>query len=692
MKAPRRCATLLIPLLPLALLQAAHGGQPAAQPASGAARATAQPATGGVPAPAPAVAMAQPASPAAAAALGIDPELERTVARMARVGACYSASFSPDGLRVAFVSTLTGVPQVWTVAADGGWPEEVTALDDQVSAVEWSPDGRWLAFALAPGGGMNQQVYLVRPDGAELTRVTEGGKATNWLGGWSHDGRLLRIASNRAGPASMDPYTYELASGAFRRVAEGHGSGELADISRDGRWALVGRSPSRGDANLYLVELATGREALLTPHQPPGTFEGGELAPDGAAVYLAGNGDRDRIAFARVRLGSGGAGAGPAAAGPLEVLAARDDAELDELRITDDGRTAALLWNVAGRSELAFADLATLRQEPAPPLPGEIAGGLSFSHNGRFLAMTVSGSRLPSDVWVLDRVSGRLRQVTHSPHAGVDLGALVAPELLRFRAHDGLELSGWLYRPAGRSGPLPVVLSFHGGPEGQERPGFNATYQALLARGIGVFAPNVRGSAGFGKRFVNLDNGALRADAIRDIRAAAEALIAQGIAAPGHLGIMGGSYGGYMTMAGLTEYPELFAAGADLYGIVNFETFFAHTEPWMAAISKVEYGDPDTQKELLRSLSPIHKLDRIKAPTLVLHGANDTNVPVVEAEQVVAALKQRGVPVQYVFFADEGHGFRKTANRIRSSAAIVQWFERYLLAPAAAPPRPASRR
>ncbi|MDQ2744296.1 MAG: prolyl oligopeptidase family serine peptidase, partial [Chloroflexota bacterium] len=247
-----------------------------------------------------------------------------------------------------------------------------------------------------------------------------------------------------------------------------------------------------------------------------------------------------------------------------------------------------------------------------------------------------------------------------------------------FPAHDGLELSGWLYRPDGASGPGPVVLDFHGGPEGQARPLFNSTYQALLASGISVLAPNVRGSTGFGKRFVNLDNGQLRFDAIRDIKACVDYVKGAGLAGPGQIGISGGSYGGYMTMAGLTEFSELFSAGANLFGIVNFETFFAHTEPWMAAVSKVEYGDPETQGELLRDLSPIHRLDRVTAPTLVLHGANDTNVPVVEAEQVVETLSERGVPVEYVLFPDEGHGFRKTPNRIRSTVAIVEWFSRYL--------------
>jgi dipeptidyl aminopeptidase/acylaminoacyl peptidase len=258
------------------------------------------------------------------------------------------------------------------------------------------------------------------------------------------------------------------------------------------------------------------------------------------------------------------------------------------------------------------------------------------------------------------------------------LDDLVRPELVNFRAHDQLQLTGWLYRPHNFTTPGPIVLYFHGGPESQERPLFNYYLQALLAQGIAVFAPNVRGSSGFGKTFVNLDNGPLRVNAVRDIQSCADYVLRSGIADPERIGIMGGSYGGYMTMAGLTEFPELFAAGANLFGIVNFETFFAQSVPWMGAVSKIEYGDPDTQADMLRDLSPIHKIDRVKAPTIVLHGANDTNVPVIEAEQVVESLQQRGVPLEYVLFPDEGHGFNKTPNRIRAVIAIVRWFVSYL--------------
>ena len=611
---------------------------------------------------------------AAGPAAGSESDLESSVARMAKIGGCWSPSLSPDGKRLAFVSNLTGNPQVWVVETAGGFPRLVTALDDQVTGVSWSPDGEWLAFSLAPGGGMNQQLYLVRPEGGEPRLLTDGGRVNNWLGVWSHDGRLLSLSSNRRSPAAMDSWVYDTASGETRLVAENPGIGALTDLSRDGRRAAIFRMASRSSTDIYLRDLESGAEHLLTPHEGPGSFGGGSFSPDGSTVYLSSNLDRDLIAFSRVRLAADGA------PGPIEILAARDDAELQSSTITEDGATAALIWNAAGRSELEFLDLASGERTAGPELPAEIVGGLEFSRDGRRLAMVVSGAAAPSDIWVLERPSGELRQLTRSPHAGVDLATLARPELVTYAAHDGLELSGWLYRPAGVEGPAPYVLSFHGGPEGQERPRFRSVYQALLLRGIGVFAPNVRGSAGFGKRFVNLDNAALRYDGIKDIEASVGYLVGAGIGDPARLGIMGGSYGGYMTMAGLAWYPEMFAAGANLFGVVNFETFFANTEPWMAAISTLEYGDPETQAELLRDLSPIHRIDRVKAPTIVLHGANDTNVPVVEAEQIVDSLKKRQVPVEYVLFPDEGHGFRKTENRITAQVAIVKWFEKYLKA------------
>ncbi|HYJ03497.1 MAG TPA: S9 family peptidase [Chthoniobacterales bacterium] len=599
-------------------------------------------------------------------------ELERSVALMAKVGACWSPSFSPDGTGVAFVSNMSGVPQIYIMPATGGFPEQVTALDDAVDEVDWSPTGEFLAFEVAPGGGLNTQVYVMKPDGGGMRRLTDGGKENNFMDRWSADGKILAISSSRRDPATTDSYFVDLATGKLQMVAENKGVGGVQDITRDNRFAIISRLMNRGDNNLFLVEVATGKEALLTPHEGPGSFGSARFAPDGQAIYFTSNKDRDLSAFARVRLGKDGK------PGDIEVIAARDDAEAAGAIINEEGTKLALLWNVAGKNELAFFDIKAGKTSPGPRFPGEIVGEGEFSKDGSRLAIVASGSAAPRDIHVLDLKSQRFTQISRSPHAGVDLTTMVRPELLRYKAEDGLELSGWLYRPKDVSGPAPVVLNFHGGPEGQERPNFSSTYQALVSRGIAVFAPNVRGSAGFGKRFVNLDNGALRENGVRDIKATVDYVIGAKIADPRRIGIMGGSYGGYMVMAGLTEYPDLFAAGANLFGIVNFETFFKNTQPWMAAISKVEYGNPETEAELLKKLSPIHRLERLRTPTIVLHGANDTNVPVIEAEQVVEDLKRRNIPVEYVLFPDEGHGWRKTPNRIHSTVRIVSWFEKYL--------------
>jgi dipeptidyl aminopeptidase/acylaminoacyl peptidase len=599
-------------------------------------------------------------------------DLTPTVTRMAKVARASQPTFSPDGKRLAFVSDLNGVPQIWVVPAEGGWPMLVTNDNDAVAGVAWSPTGDWLAYTMAPGGGMNTQVYVIRADGSGQKRLTKGGKETNRLFGWAHDGKRLALGANTRNPSAIDAYLADPLTGASEMVVQNDALATLEDVSRDGRWGLLSRLVSRGDNDLFLVDLGTKKETLLTPHRGPGSFSGA-LAADGRTVYLVSNKDRDRLAFARVKIDAGGV------AGPIEVMAERPDAEADGFRLNDQGTLAAVLWNVAGRGELSFVDLPSGKQTMGPELPAEIVGGLEFSHDGRRLAMNLGGAATPTDVWVMDVATKKLQQVTRVPHAGLDLGQLVRPELVKFRAHDGLELSGWLYRPKGQGGPGAYVVSFHGGPEGQERPSFRSDYQALLAAGIGVLAPNVRGSSGFGKRFVNLDNGELRFDGLKDIKACVDYLVGSGIADPKRLGITGGSYGGYMTLAGLTEYPELFAAGGDLYGMVNFFTFFEHTEPWMAAISTVEYGDPKTQAELLRRLSPLAKLNQIHAPLMVQHGANDTNVPVVEAEQVVANLKSRGVPVEYILFPDEGHGWRKTANRVTSTVKLVEFFSHYLM-------------
>lgn len=606
-------------------------------------------------------------------------EVARAVEAIARIRFAGSPTFSPDGKRLAYISNASGIPQVWTMDVASGEARQLTDLADPVQSVHWSPSGDWLAYDVAPGGGLNVQIYVMKPDGTGGKRLTAGGQENNMLSGWTRDGRYIRAASALRSPSAFDPLLIDPASGASKTVLQGQGMNSVTSVSPDGRYAIVYRLVSRGDNNLYLVDLASGKETLLTPHEGPANFGWAEFSPDGRRIYVNYNGGRDLLAFGVIELDKSGK------PGPIRLLAERPDAEAERGELSHDSRRAALIWNVAGRSEVDFLDTATGRITRGPKLPLDIAGSPNFSKDGKRLALAGSGAAKPGDIYMIDLGSGQVAQLTRSAHEGVDLAKLVRPRLVTYQAHDGLTLSGWLYRPAGAQGPGPVVVNYHGGPEGQARPAMSDVTQALVARGISVFAPNVRGSSGFGKRFMSLDNGAKRVDGVRDIKSTTDHLVAAGIADPKRVGIMGGSYGGYMVMAGVTEYPDMFAAGANLFGVVNFDTFFKNTQPWMAAISTIEYGDPKTEPEMLRSLSPIHKLGRIRTPLIVLHGANDTNVPLIEAEQIVADLKKRNIPVQYVLFPDEGHGWRKLPNRVRSTTEIVRFFDERLNGAAARP-------
>ncbi len=575
-----------------------------------------------------------------------------------------SASFSPDGSEVAFISNISGIPQLWKIPSTGGWPIQLTNFNDPVSNAIWSPKGNKIAFQLAPGGGMNSQVYIIKADGSALEQITSGGKSNNWVGNWSKDGNYLSYSSNQNNPVGMDSHIYNMLTKSTELSIKNQGIGNITDISKNNDQFLLSRLASRGSNDLYLVDKES-KETLLTKHSGPGSFYG-KFSPNGE-IYVASNLDRDKIAFGKIQDGK------------IVILSEHGESELQNFIFNGSGSMALLVWNVAGRNEISLFDIQSQKELRTIEMPVERVGGGDFSSDDRYFLFTGSGSTEPANVWLFDFENNTFKKLTDSPHPGINLGELVAPELVKFKSFDGLELSGWLYKPRAGEEPYPTVISYHGGPEGQSRPSFSYTFQALLSQGIAVFSPNVRGSSGFGKRFVNLDNGALRVNGVKDIESCYNYIVESGFADKSRVGIMGGSYGGYMVMAGITEYPDMFAAAANLFGVVNFITFFEQTEPWMAAISKVEYGDPDTEEDMLKALSPINKVDMVKTPTIVLHGANDTNVPVVEAEQVVENLKKRNIPVEYILFPDEGHGWRKTPNKVISTVSVVNWFKKYLI-------------
>lgn len=591
---------------------------------------------------------------------------------LAKVGACWAPVFSPDGSQIAFLSDLSGLPQVWRVALDGGWPTPITVLDDPVSQVVWSPAGDWLAFSVAPAGGMNEQVYIVQPDGSNLYCLTDGGDENNRLARWLPDGKTLTYFSNRRSSGKMDLFKRDITCEHPQLVARDVGDGLFTDFHRESNSALLIRRLSRCDENLFLLDWQHGKECRLTAHQGMAQFPQARFSRDGKGIYLATNLGRDRLALANLPLTS------DINLNPLKFLYAKEAADLQTFDVHPDGRSVVMVWNVNGRSEIEWGSLEAGREPQRLAVSADVITRIQISPDGKHLILAANGPALPEDIYLLELETGKISPITASPHAGIALQALVQPELVTYLSHDGHELSGWLYLPRNYIPPGPLVLSFHGGPESQELPAFNSTYQALLHAGIAVMAPNIRGSSGYGKEFMNMDNGFGRLITLRDIQSSAEYVCSAGYSNPQCLGIMGTSYGGYLTVSGLAHYPQLFAAGVTISGFVNFETFFAHTEPWIAAISKLKYGDPKTDLLMLRELSPVHYVQRIEAPLLVLHGENDRNVPLSEPDQLVRLLHQRNITFEQHIYPNEGHQFKQGCTRVKAGEAIVNWFKNYL--------------
>lgn len=587
----------------------------------------------------------------------------------AAAGAALAPALSPDGARVAFVSDVSGIPQLWLAPLAAGWPARLTRGDEPVQAVRWSPDGKWLAYTALAAGGSARRIRLARFGKAAGWLAPAAGD-WSWLGAWSPEGAWLGFSTARRTMGRFTVGLYEPPGRSLRHRISQSAPARLTSIGPKRRRVLIQRFDPAQGWQVFLHRLRNGKEVLLTPHRRRSCSWDAVFGPSGNTVYLITDAKTGRPALARVRLANDGP------PGSVEILAQRGDADLERLVAAPGGRWGALLWNASGRSELGLVDLATGRILPGPDLPAEVVHGLSITRDGQRIAVSASGPAMPPDIWLIDRAAEKIHRVTSVPHGGMDLADLVRPRLERFRSHDGVELDGWFYR-APRENP-PLVLFLHEEPQGQARPEFQPLIQALVRSGISVFAPNVRGSGGRGRDFAAMDDGPQRLNAIRDVEACAEWLIASGRVARGRLGIFGRGYGGYLALSVLADRPNRFAAGVLVSSFADLEALLRHTAPWVAPLFRAEYGDPARQQDMLRALSPIHRIQRVRAPLLLLHGRNDPVVPVEESEEIAASLNAAGVESKLIVFENEGRRILRRRNRLRAAEAAVQWLTRHL--------------
>jgi dipeptidyl aminopeptidase/acylaminoacyl peptidase len=611
------------------------------------------------------------------------PHADPSVLAYLRVRRAHSPAWSPDGARLAYVADTSGLDQAWIMPAGGGAARQATDFLDRVSQVEWTKDGSSLLVAVDAGGNEHDQFYLVPAAGGPPRALTNAPDVIYHFGAWSPDGRSFCYACNRRHPAYFDVWVMDLATGDSRLVYQQDATLSASAWSPDGRALIAGRANTNLDTDLFLVPLDGSAPRHLTPHQGEVAYSAVHYSPDGRTLYLLTDRDRELLVPAALDL------AQPVPSGthaPMRILAEYPVPLDDDLALSPNGNLLAWSLNEDGSSRLVFWDVPGARELPAPSLPSGVMEGLRWSPDDTRIAFSFNGTRHNGNIWSAAPAAEQAIQLSRVPMSGLDRSTLVEPELIHYTSFDGLQIPAYYYRPTDQrrhsAAGMPVIVFVHGGPESQFRPLHAAPWmpplQYYLSRGFAVFAPNVRGSTGYGKTYLHLDDVRLRPNSVADLKAGVEWLVRAGGADPRRIGIMGRSYGGFMVLAAITTYPDLWAAAADMVGIANFITFFEQTGIWRRHLRAAEYGDPERDADFLREISPLFHADHIRTPLLALHGANDSRVPVGEARQIVAAVQAQGVPAELLIFPDEGHFMLRESTQLTAYPAIGDWFERWM--------------
>jgi dipeptidyl aminopeptidase/acylaminoacyl peptidase len=593
-----------------------------------------------------------------------------TFAHYLNIRSAIGPSFRYDNKCLYYLTDTTGTYQVWSAELDGSWPQQRTFFPDRVQAVHASPRGDRVLCGVDHGGNEHQQFYVLEDDGTHIRALTDDPETIFHFGGWDPTGSRVSFGANERHRAYFDVGILDVLTGERRYVFADNSNTYPGTWSPDGASLVFSKVESSAQNTLYVFDSATQQVRELTPHDGDARYEDAVWHADGARLVMLSDEKSDFLGLCELDLESGML---------HRILTPGHD--VDGLALSPDGHYLAYAINVDGYGELTLRNVRTGAEQKPEGIPPGAISELCWSPNSSLLAFSCSGPSDPAEIYVWDITSSIPRRVTFSGRGGIPEATFVTPRTVAYPTFDGRRIPGYLYVPmqAEVGQPIPTVVHVHGGPESQAKPSFNAVFQFLADRGFAVFVPNVRGSTGYGKSYSHLDDVERRMDSVHDLEMAVRWLVAEGIADQRRIAIMGGSYGGFMTLAAITTYAELWAAAVDIVGIANFETFFAHTSVWRRDHRAREYGDPVKDRDLLRELSPIHRTANIRAPLFVIHGKNDPRVPVIEAEQIVASIRERRGIVDYMLFDDEGHGIAKLQNRIKAYDAIASFLARHLL-------------
>ncbi len=618
------------------------------------------------------------------------------VARYLAIDAVDSPTFTPNG-RLLFRADTTGTPQVWTVDTVGGWPERLTPHEERISTVEAAPDREAFVFGMDEGSNERDQLFLYDLDTGREYTLTDVADAKHAWGAWGPHTKQVAYTANRREADRFDVFIQQVREGGKngpndpdtdrgwevrtpKLVHEGPGGRlNVAAFGPAGRRIALLEPRASYDVELSVLDLETKTAKPLASGEQA-RYSDVHFGPGGEVLYCVTDHGADTAYVARIDLKSGGvepvAGYDEGPGGP-----GTDAWEVDNLALDRETGHVVFTRNVDGYAELhgGRIDDTEFISETVPEVTG-VVSDLTFGPEGLRYALTLTASDQPYGVYTAEFGAGTMTEWSPVGTCGIPASSFRTPETVRYESFDGRAIPAYWTRPGGESDgkEVPVIVDIHGGPEHQRRPWFYPTKQYFLNRGYAVLEPNVRGSSGYGDAYSHLDDVENRMDSVRDIKHAVEWLRGQPGVNADRAVAYGRSYGGFMVLAAITEYPELWAAAVEFVGIADFTTFLENTGEWRRSHREAEYGSLEDDYELLKELSPLSRIDRIACPLFVQHGANDPRVPVSEAEQVVETVKRQGVPVESLIFENEGHHTTSRGNKIEEFQRIASFLDEHV--------------